>query len=325
VDRNATSIKLNGLTTGTRYDFQVLAVGVTTLRGLNGSDTLFGGDFTSEVRILNQEDEITLYNVDGSSFRESLVGGNGNDYLDGGAGIDVLEGGFGNDTLVIDDPLDALREFGVEDGTTEGLQKLYGRDLAMSRISYDLDDQIVDRGKFIEGLAAVDGAGDLDLRGNRLDNFITGNDQANSLYGERGNDSIAGGHANDALFGDDGNDLLVGAVYSGISVDTFKSQIDTLTGGDGNDIFRLLTEEGERHYVVSGSSDYVLITDFEPGKDRIERGSGSFVFGLPLPLGVSSGLTIYLDPDGADPLPPDLIAVVQARDGSQLTLNTPGI
>ena len=328
VDRNATSIKVDGLTAGTRYDFQVLAVGVTTLRGLNGSDTLFGGEYSAEVRRLGEVDDaetITLFNVNGPSFRESLVGGTGNDYLDGGAGIDVLEGGFGNDTLVVDDLQDALREFGVEDGTADGLQKLYGRDLVMSRISYNLDDQIVDRGKFIEDLAAVDGAGDLNLSGNRLNNFITGNDQANSLYGERGNDSIAGGHANDALFGDDGNDLLVGAVYSGISVGTFKTQIDTLTGGNGNDTFRLLTEEGERHYVVSGSSDYALITDFEPGKDRIERGSGSFVFGLPLPLGVSNGLTIYFDPDGAGPLPPDLIAVVQARDGSQLTLNTPGI
>jgi hypothetical protein len=117
----------------------------------------------------------------------------------------------------------------------------------------------------------------------------------------------------------------VGAVYSGISVGTFKTQIDTLTGGNGNDTFRLLTEEGEIHYLVSGSTDYALITDFEPGKDRIERGSGIFVFGLPLPLGVSNGLTIYFDPDGTGPLSPNLIAVVQARDGSQLTLNTPGI
>jgi Ca2+-binding RTX toxin-like protein len=180
----------------------------------------------------------------------------------------------------------------------------------------------VDRGKFIENLTAVEGAGDLALRGNRLDNFIAGNDQANSLFGERGNDTIAGGHANDQIFGDDGNDLLVGAVYSGLSVGTSKSQTDTLTGGNGNDVFRLLAEDGERHYLVSGSSDYALITDFEPGKDRIERGEGSFVFGLPLPIGVSSGLTIYYAPLRASL---DLIAVVQSRDGSTLTLNTPGI
>ena len=323
VDKTANDINVTGLTSGLRYDFQVLATGFTTLRGLNGSDTILGGDYSLEIRQLGDADEtITLYTVDGASFRESLVGGNGNDYLDGGLGIDTLEGGFGNDTLVVDDLADAMREFGAENGTTDGAQKLFGRDLVLSRINLDLDDQIVDLGKFIEDLTAVEGAGELVLRGNRLDNFIAGNDQANSLFGERGNDTIAGGHANDQIFGDDGNDLLVGAVYSGLSVDTFKTQIDTLTGGNGNDIFRLLNEEGKRHYLVSDSADYALITDFEPGKDRIERGSGDFLFGLPLPPGVSNGLTIYFDPVG---LPPDLIAVVQSRDGSTLTLNTPGI
>jgi Ca2+-binding RTX toxin-like protein len=325
VDKTAKDINVTGLTSGLRYDFQVLATGFTTLRGLNGSDTILGGDYSSEIRIVGGADKtITLYTVDGTSFRESLVGGNGNDYLDGGSGIDTLEGGFGNDTLVVDDLADAMREFGAENGTTDGAQKLFGKDLVLSRINLDLDDQIVDRGKFIEDLTAVEGAGDLALRGNRLDNFIAGNDQANSLFGERGNDTIAGGHANDQIFGDDGNDLLVGAVYSGLSVGIFKSQIDTLTGGNGNDVFRLLTQEGDLHYEVSGSTDYALITDFEPGKDRIEKetGSGGFLFGLPLPIGVTSGLTIYYKPLGESP---DLIAVVQARDGSTLTLNTPGI
>ena len=326
VDKTAKEINVTGLTSGLRYDFQVLATGFTTLRGLNGSDTILGGDYSSEIRRVGAGDDaktITLYTVDGASFRESLVGGNGNDYLDGGLGIDTLEGGFGNDTLVVDDLADAMREFGAENGTTDGVQKLFGKDLVLSRINLDLDDQIVDRGKFIEDLMAVEGAGDLVLRGNRLDNFISGNDQANSLFGERGNDTIAGGHANDQIFGDDGNDLLVGAVYSGLSVGTFKTQIDTLTGGNGNDTFRLLNEDGVRHYTVSGSSDYALITDFEPLKDRIERGSGSFSIGLlPLPPGVSSGLTIYYLPVGA---PANLVAVVQSLDGSTLTLNTPGI
>jgi Ca2+-binding RTX toxin-like protein len=325
VDKTANDINVTGLTSGLRYDFQVLATGFTTLRGLNGSDTILGGDYSLEIRQLGDADEtITLYTVDGASFRESLVGGNGNDYLDGGLGIDTLEGGFGNDTLVVDDLADAMREFGAENGTTDGAQKLFGKDLVLSRINLDLDDQIVDRGKFIEDLTAVEGAGDLVLRGNRLDNFIAGNDQANSLFGERGNDTIAGGHANDQIFGDDGNDLLVGAVYSGLSVGTFKSQIDTLTGGNGNDVFRLLTQEGDLHYEVSGSTDYALITDFEPGKDRIERGEGTFRFGLALPPEVSSGLSIYYIPPVPFPIP-DLIAVVQARDGSTLTLNTPGI
>ncbi|MBX3575646.1 MAG: M10 family metallopeptidase C-terminal domain-containing protein [Rhizobiaceae bacterium] len=72
---------------GTGNDtFQLANVGVATIRGGDGNDTIR-----------------TNYNQDGSPFGASndvLSGEDGNDTLDGGAGNDTLDGGAGDDTLI---------------------------------------------------------------------------------------------------------------------------------------------------------------------------------------------------------------------------------
>jgi Ca2+-binding RTX toxin-like protein len=291
-----TSTTFTGLTAGTKYDFRIQALGVTTLNGLDGNDSLIGAD-----------------------FRESLVGGNGNDYLDGGVGVDTLEGGFGNDTLVVDDPRDAMREFGVENGIAEGISSLSGRDMVISSITLDLSDNIVDTGKFIEDLKASDPAGDINLSGNRLNNSLIGNDYDNKLFGERGNDSLIGSNGNDQLFGDQGDDWLMGSFVTSPKV---TSQIDTLTGGTGSDTFALNAVDGSStttlRYTGYGNADYALITDFEIGKDKVSYGTGSFGFGsLPSEISLADypGATaLYYTPPL--PLSPDLIAVIVTTSGT---------
>jgi len=274
------SYTFSSLETDVQYDFRVQALGVTTLEGRDGDDSLIGAD-----------------------FRESLLGGAGNDYLDGAVGDDMLAGGFGNDTLVVDSLTDAMLEFGLE-----------GRDMVVSSITLDLSDNIVETGKFMEDMKAADPAGDINLSGNRLDNSLFGNDYDNKLFGEIGNDSLIGGNGYDWLSGDDGNDWLLGSFLTATKEFT---QIDTLTGGAGADTFALNSlfdgDTDTLRYRVSNQDDYALILDFEIGVDKLNLGSGSFGFGN-LPAGITTGQALYYLPPF--PLAPNLIAVIQTTTGN---------
>ena len=288
-----TAYKFTSLSAGKRYDFRIQALGVTTLRGLEGNDTITGAE-----------------------FRESLLGGTGDDSLDGGIGVDTLEGGFGNDTLVVDDVFDAIRELGVENGIAEGISTLGGRDMVISSVTLDLSDNIVDTGKFIEDLKAAGGA--VNLSGNRLNNSLIGNDFDNQLSGERGNDSLIGNNGNDWLLGDAGDDWLMGTTLPDIG---YSTQIDTLTGGSGADKFVIgFGKEPEMaRYISSDDKDYAFIKDYNPTSegDKIDYGGASTKTGIvPAGLVADPGYTLsavnYYYARGTF-LIDDLVAVIQTK------------
>ncbi|MEO1096018.1 MAG: S8 family serine peptidase [Cyanobacteria bacterium J06638_28] len=87
--------------------------------------------------------------------------------------------------------------------------------------------------------------------------------------------------------------------------------MDTLTGGDGNDIFALATPD-RMLYASAGISDYALITDFAVGSDRLQlRDDTNYVFGSTSQDGYT-GLGIYWDKDASNDLSEsdDLLALV---------------
>lgn len=87
-----------------------------------------------------------------------------------------------------------------------------------------------------------------------------GND---SIYGEAGNDTLDGGADNDVLDGGIGADSLLG----GAGNDTlYASQGDTLSGGDGDDLFTLvdLAEDGSDDIFIDG------LTTGETGGDVLD-------------------------------------------------------
>jgi VCBS repeat-containing protein len=212
------------------------------LAGLRGNDTLDGGEgrdtadysySSSAVNVdLNLQDGttaqtgggtdndavgdvlISIENVTGSTFNDtiigngeanvlsgldgddSLVGGGGNDTLIGGAGNDTLLGGFGNDTLVGGVGADSL-DGGYGFDTADYGASDEGVDVNLARL--------VQSGGHAAGdsLAGIEG-----VMGSRFDDILVGNEGANRLDGGDGNDTLVGGAGADTLIGGGGIDTV---------------------------------------------------------------------------------------------------------------------
>jgi Ca2+-binding RTX toxin-like protein len=161
------------------------------------------------------------------------------------------------------------------------------------------------------------------------DNNFTGNSEEEVIIGGNGNDTLAGGGDDDILIGYGGNnflsgeeddDLLSGGTIRIINNDDTrfeitgnKTGIDTLTGGEGENIFILggnpsdtLGENAPQidFYNQAGSDDYALITDFDTDDDTIVLGSsrGEYTIGTP-PSDLPTGTGIFKGDD--------LIAIAQ--------------
>lgn len=220
--------------------------------------------------------------------------------------------------------------------------RLLGKDGNDMIDAYEGDDKLF-------GLAGDDqllgGEGADQILGGNGDDFLLGQQDNDGLYGQQGNDSLYGGQGDDLLYGYKGNDLLVGGsgndLINGAGVaypDPTSSQsfgageIDTLTGGTGQDTFQLWGGSGRSGVNVDYASklidDYALITDFNPSEDIIEltnvRVSGSspssvsYILGAS-PDGLPIGTGLYIDMP--DTQPDDLIAIVQSVSPEPLSLD----
>lgn len=163
---------------------------------------------------------ISIENVEGSAYKDRLIGDGGanrlsglagHDFLDGAGGADTLVGGLGDDIYVVDTAGDQVVENLGEgaDAVRTGLA------------SYAL-------GSNVEHLIFT-GAGAFAGTGNAL---------ANSIVGGGGNDTLDGGAGRDTLLGGAGDDRLVGGGAE-----------DRMDGGAGDDT-----------YTVDSSGDVVIET-----------------------------------------------------------------
>lgn len=193
--------------------------GADTLSGGAGADKLTGGggnDTASyataagavTVHLANNANNtgeaagdilITIENLTGSGFADTLVGNSGANVLDGGLGADILDGGAGNDTA--------------------------SYSASASAVNVDLTNNTNNAG----GTAA----GDTFIG---IENVL-GSGFADDLRGDGGNNVLDGAKGSDTLNGEAGNDILFG--QSGDDVLTAGSGNDQLFGGDGDDTFNL--------------------------------------------------------------------------------------
>jgi Ca2+-binding RTX toxin-like protein len=141
--------------------------------------------------------------ITGSSFDDLLVGGNLGDVLNGGQGSDTAS--------YVSAPAGA-------DGVT-------GINVVMTDTSLNTGHATGDSYDSIENLV-----------GSQFQDFLSGDNEANSISGLNGIDTLLGQGGADKLFGGNGDDILFG----GTEGDTLEGgeDDDTLLGGLGDDILR---------------------------------------------------------------------------------------
>ena len=156
---------------------------------------------------------ISIENLVGSIYNDSLTGNNSNNVLDGLNGVDTLTGLGGADIYMVDNVGDVVVE-----AAGDGIDTVY------SSVTYTLSANVEHLQLY--GTLAINGTG------NAADNVIRANNMDNTLSGLSGNDQITG---------EDGNDT---AVYRGnfsdytISYDGATALFtvhDNVAGRDGTD------------------------------------------------------------------------------------------
>ena len=201
--------------------------GNDTLEGGEGADTLDGGegndtaDYGSSnasvtVNLANNtasgghaegDTLISIENIRGSQYADTLIGDDGDNILTGGQGGDWIYGGAGNDTASYDSYY-----WGGYPGVIVNLSTGRGYD-------GDAEDDILISIENIIGSYNND-----TLKGNQFDNRLEGGQGIDTLYGGAGDDTLYGGIDDDTLYGGAGDDTLYGGVDD-----------DTLIGGEGAD------------------------------------------------------------------------------------------
>lgn len=275
----------------TLSDFDDVADGLAgndKLFGRAGNDVLMGGDGFDELRGGDGNDMLTggegLDMVYGDAGDDTLIADAGSDSLSGGAGSDtyVIRSASGSTTISNDDNsagrLDTIR---FADDITEAdlVIRRVGDNLVITAgsTSVTVTDHFANGGNntthidwiTFENDATVLSIADILARTNRLtendDNFQAGNDD-DVVDGRGGNDTLRGGAGNDVLLGGDGNDKLYGESGDDILDAGTGSSGTLLSGGTGNDTYRLSKGFGG----VSIVNDDTSLTK----TDVIEFGSG---------------------------------------------------
>lgn len=283
--------------------------GNDTLEGGLGADVLDGGagrDIASYAKAqisvtINLETEyfsgaalgdtlISIENVVGTDFRDTIVGNGTANRLSGGDGDDRLTGGGGDDRLIGgdgDDILDGGTGADILDGGSG--QDWADYRLTGSRVLINLTTHVGGWGADGDQFSSIEhvygSAHDDEIHGHAYANTLEGLDGNDRLYGHDGDDLLKGGDGDDQLQGGNGNDRLSGGegadhlkggsghdqLYGGVGDDQIlgDSGNDRLYGWRGNDILN----GGHGNDSLYGSYGNDRLIDVS-GSDRYFGGQG---------------------------------------------------
>ncbi len=240
--------------------------GKVVVQGGDGIDSINASNLTLPVELFGQGGDDY---ISGATANDLLVGGDGNDRINGSAGDNTLWGdnvgeqnlvAGGNDQLSALGGNDVFYGGGGSDTITAGggNDYAYGGEGIDSLQGGDGDDRL------------YGGNGNDQLAGGAGNDLLSGGGNDDSLLGDTGNDVLFGGSGADSLSGGDGNDLLVaGSVANensstvgdandtaliallstwgssssrtGLAAITQGTDIDSLSGGTGDDDFSFVT------------------------------------------------------------------------------------
>lgn len=203
---------------------------IANLNGSNYDDTLVGGFGVNQLDGGDGADHLS-----GDIGDDRLLGGDGDDFLDGGTGRDFLFGQAGNDSL----------NGGVDTDFAffAGLRSSYVLNTAggvTTVIGPDGTDTIVG----VEFLCFTDGV--YDIAGNPVTPTITAPAGGGVIAGTWGDDIILGSGGDDVITPERGHDLIDGG-----------AGIDTVVFGGGRGNYQMV-QYGDLTLVQDGSASYLL-------------------------------------------------------------------
>lgn len=217
---------------------------------------------------------ISIANLVGSAYDDTLTGDGapngisglaGNDTINGGIGDDDLDGGPGDDTLDGGPGRNSANYRGAVSGVTVSLATAAAQSTG---------------GSGTDTLISI-----TDLTGSAFDDRLTGSSADNVLLGLAGNDTLAGGPGNDTLDGGAGtNTASYASAGSAVTVNLGTS-VGQNTGGAGTDrlvsISNLigssfndrLTGNGGNNNLTGGPGNDTISGG--PGNDTLDGGTGN--------------------------------------------------
>jgi Ca2+-binding RTX toxin-like protein len=277
-----------------------------TLKGGTGIDSLildlrtqssgvmFNGAESNHLSGVTQALGFEIFNITGTQFDDTLIGGARDDSLSGEAGNDLLRGNSGNDSIDGDSGSDTIfggagndhLHAGVDNNSNpfgdlifadSGNDTVYGGLTDTLRGGRGIDTLFLDlyqpgpppnEGVLFDGSNTNHLSGDTQAQGFEVfnvsgtganDTLIGGNND-DTLYGNDGDDTIVGGAGNDYLVGEFGLSFLSGIggnfISAGSGNDTvFGNSQDTVDGGSGNDFLYLDLSLQNSAVVFDGSSE----------------------------------------------------------------------
>ena len=172
-------------------------INIENLRGTNFNDLLVGNHSDNLIEGLNGDDFI--FAADGN---DTLMGGAGNDFLEGAGGADILNGGAGTD-------------WATYEHSGNGVTAL----------------MIAINGFINAGEATGDTYNSIEnLRGSDFQDFLVGDNAANTIEGRSGDDFIAGAGGVDTLTGGTGADTFIYGPLSeiGDTITDFDTAVDKI-------------------------------------------------------------------------------------------------
>jgi Ca2+-binding RTX toxin-like protein len=290
---------MEGLHGGNFDDTFTGDAGSNTLFGLNGNDVLNGGDgndflyggagndvidggggqdavgfygatgpitaslVTGTSSGQGADTLISIEDLLGSDYNDTLTGDDGNDTLSGGDGNDFLAGGAGDDAMTGGgQPFDAVAFFDARGPVTASL--------VTGKASGDGDDTF-------SGVAQLYGGDYSDtLIGDGADNVLIGFGGNDTLNGGDGNDSITGGPGDDTIDGGAGTFDFVGFWDATGGVIASLTTGTSSGGGEGDDVFtniEVLSGSPYADHLTGGTTGEGGVTG-QGGNDTIFGGSG---------------------------------------------------
>jgi Ca2+-binding RTX toxin-like protein len=283
--------------------------GADRLDGGAGIDTVFYGDSTAGVGInlatgrgvggsAEGDTLISIENVFGSNFNDTLTGNSGanqlhgqdgNDVIKGGGGNDLLDGGNGNDILVSSIWDASTLDGGAGDDTFKGTGHMdtliggSGSDTAdfshMSFVTITLGDPIPywagsedPHAQFISIENLTGAAGQDVLVGNGESNILRGLAGQDNLIGGGGADIMYGGADSDAYYVDNAGDIVWEYAGEGTGDYVIASASYALTAGSEIEQLQVDSSVGTAAINLTGNEFNNFI--FGSAGDNVINGGG---------------------------------------------------